>query len=156
MRCVVQRVGSAQVSVAGETIGRIDCGLLVLVAFAPGDGETELQWMSRKLVNLRLFNDDQGRINLSLQDVGGGILLISQFTLYGDCRKGNRPSFVGSAPLEMAEVLYDRFGEILEGMWDDVAQGRFGAAMEVSLVNSGPVTVIVDRDAPSRTGRIEP
>ncbi len=153
MRCVVQRVGSAQVTVDGEVTGRIDRGLLVLAAFAPGDGETELRWMAAKLTNLRLFNDDQGLINLSLRDVGGGILLVSQFTLYGDCRKGNRPSFVGSAPPDVAEGLYRRFGEILRETWDTVAEGRFGAAMDVTLVNSGPVTVIVDRDAPTRSGR---
>lgn len=147
MRCVVQRVGGAEVRVEGAVTGRIGGGLLVLAAFAPDDGEAELAWMARKLVDLRLFNDDHGRINLSLRDVGGGILLVSQFTLYGDCRKGNRPSFVGSAPPETARALYARFGELLREVWPEVAEGVFGAAMEVSLTNSGPVTVIVDRDA---------
>ena len=147
MRCVVQRVAGAEVEVEGEVTGRIGRGLLVLAAFAPDDGEAELSWMARKLVNLRLFNDAQGRINLSLAEVGGGILIVSQFTLYGDCRKGNRPSFVGSAPPEVAAELYARFGRILRDIWPEVAEGRFGARMEVSLVNTGPVTVIVDRDA---------
>ncbi len=151
MRCVVQRVGAAAVRVDGETTGRIESGLLVLAAFAPDDDEAELAWMVRKLVDLRLFNDDQGRINLSLRDVGGGILLVSQFTLYGDCRKGNRPSFVGSAPPERARALYGRFGELLRAAWPEVAEGVFGAAMEVDLTNVGPVTVIVDRDAERRT-----
>jgi len=147
MRCVVQRAGRAEVRIDGEVTGRIDGGLVVLAAFAGDDGEAELAWMARKLVNLRLFNDAEGRINLSLKDTGGGILLVSQFTLYGDCRKGNRPSFVGSAPPERAADLYARFGRILREAWPEVAEGRFGARMEVSLVNSGPVTVIVDRDA---------
>jgi len=147
MRCVVQRAARAEVRVDGEVTGRIGGGLVVLAAFADGDGDAELAWMARKLVNLRLFNDADGRINLSLGDVGGGILLVSQFTLYGDCRKGNRPSFVGSAPPERAADLYARFGRILREIWPEVAEGRFGARMEVSLVNSGPVTVILDRDA---------
>ncbi|MBC8424488.1 D-tyrosyl-tRNA(Tyr) deacylase [bacterium] len=147
MRCVVQRVSRAEVRVEGEMTGRIGPGLLVLAAFAPGDGEAELAWMARKLVNLRLFNDDEDRINLSLRDTGGGILLVSQFTLYGDCRKGNRPSFVGSAQPEAAAELYARFGRILRETWPEVAEGRFGARMEVSLTNSGPVTVTLDRDA---------
>lgn len=149
MRCVVQRAARAEVRVDGEVTGHIGAGLLVLAAFAAGDGDAELAWMARKLVNLRLFNDADGRINLSLRDVGGGILLVSQFTLYGDCRKGNRPSFIGSAPPEVAADLYARFGRILRETWPEVAEGRFGARMEVSLVNSGPVTVIVDRDAGS-------
>jgi D-tyrosyl-tRNA(Tyr) deacylase len=147
MRCVVQRVSRAEVRVDGEVTGRIGPGLVVLAAFAVGDGEAELAWMARKLVNLRLFNDEEGRINLSLADAAGGILLVSQFTLYGDCRKGNRPSFVGSAPPEAAAELYARFAEALRGVWPEVAEGRFGARMEVSLVNEGPVTLIVDRDA---------
>ena len=147
MRCVVQRVAGAEVRVDGDVTGRIERGLVLLAAFAPGDGEAELVWMARKLVNLRLFNDDEDRINLSLKDVGGGILLVSQFTLYGDCRKGNRPSFVGSAPPDAAAELYARFGTILRETWPEVAEGRFGARMEVTLTNSGPVTLIVDRDA---------
>ncbi len=147
MRCVVQRVSRASVRVEDRSVGEIGPGLLVLAAFAPGDGERELAWMAAKLPSLRLFNDDRGLINLSLREVGGGILLVSQFTLYGDCRKGNRPSFVGSAEPRRAAALYERFGEMLRAEWPDVAEGRFGAAMAVDLVNDGPVTVIVEKDA---------
>jgi len=148
MRCVVQRSGPARVAIAGETTGAIDGGLVVLAAFAPTDTEAELAWMARKLPNLRLFLDGEGKMNRCLREVGGGILLVSQFTLYGDCRKGNRPSYVGAAPPEQAEALYRRFGALLREAWPTVAEGRFGAAMQVTLVNQGPVTVIVDRDAP--------
>ncbi len=147
MRCVVQRSGPAHVDIAGETVGAIDRGLVVLAAFAPGDTEVELAWMARKLPALRLFNDGQDKMNLSLRDTGGGILLVSQFTLYGNCRKGNRPSFVGSAAPEQAAGLYARFGELLRHEWPTVAEGRFAASMDVSLSNQGPVTVIVDREA---------
>jgi D-tyrosyl-tRNA(Tyr) deacylase len=147
MRCVIQRVSRAEVRIDGATVGTVDAGLVVLAAFAPGDGERELDWMARKIPALRLFGDDEGRINLSLRDVGGGILLISQFTLYGDCRKGNRPSFVGSAPPETAAQLYRRFGELLRREWPLVAEGRFGAMMDVELVNAGPVTILLEREA---------
>lgn len=149
MRCVVQRSGPARVEIAGETVGAIERGLVVLAAVAPGDTEAELAWMARKLPALRLFNDPDGKMNLSLRDIGGGILLVSQFTLYGDCRKGNRPSFVGSAPPEQAAALYARFAELLRREWPTVAEGRFAASMAVSLTNEGPVTVIVEREAPA-------
>jgi len=151
MRCVVQRVSRAEVRVDGRVTGRIDGGLLVLAAFAPGDTEAELAWMARKLPALRLFNDDEGRINRSLADAGGGILLVSQFTLYGDCRRGHRPSFTGSAPPERARALYGRFGALLREAWPTVAEGEFGASMSVELINEGPVTLIVDRDADEET-----
>jgi D-aminoacyl-tRNA deacylase len=147
LRCVVQRSGAARVTVAGRETGAIERGLVVLAAVAATDTESELSWMARKLIGLRIFNDDQGKMNLSLKDVGGGILLISQFTLYGDCRKGNRPSFIGSAPPEQARDLYERFGLILRECWPEVAEGEFGAAMQVELVNDGPVTLILDREA---------
>lgn len=147
MRCVVQRSGPARVDIDGQTVGAIERGLVVLAAFAPSDSEAELAWMARKLPDLRLFNDDDGKMNLALRDVGGAILLVSQFTLYGDCRQGNRPSYVGSAPPAPAAALYARFGALLRAQWPDVAEGRFGAMMDVSLTNRGPVTVIVDRDA---------
>lgn len=147
MRCVVQRVSRAEVRVDGRVTGRIDGGLLVLAAFAPDDTEAELAWMARKLPALRLFNDDAGRINRSLADAGGGILLVSQFTLYGDSRRGHRPSFTGSAPPERALELYRRFGDLLREAWPEVAEGEFGAGMSVDLVNEGPVTLIVDREA---------
>jgi D-tyrosyl-tRNA(Tyr) deacylase len=146
MRCVIQRSGPARVCIEGETVGSIDSGLVVLVAFTPQDGEAELRWMAKKIPSLRLFNDPAGRINCSLREVGGGILLISQFTLYGDCRRGNRPSFVGSAAADQAAALYRQFADILRQEWPHTAEGRFGAMMEVALVNQGPVTIIVDRD----------
>jgi D-tyrosyl-tRNA(Tyr) deacylase len=146
---VVQRSGPARVDIDGQTVGAIEHGLVVLAAFAPGDTDTELQWMARKLPDLRLFNDDQGKMNRSLRDTGGGILLVSQFTLYGNCRKGNRPSFVGSAPPELAADLYRRFGRLLRAQWPTVAEGVFAASMQVSLQNDGPVTVIVEREAPA-------
>ncbi len=148
MRCVIQRTGPAAVRIAGETVGCITAGLVVLVAFTARDGEAELRWMAQKIPALRLFNDSEGRINRSLREVGGGILLVSQFTLYGDCRKGNRPSFVGSAPAERAESLYTRFATLLKQVWPETAEGKFGAMMDVELINEGPVTVIVDRNPP--------
>ncbi len=148
MRVVVQRSGPAQVEINGQISGSIDSGLVVLVAFAAGDTETELAWMVNKLVNLRIFTDDQGKMNLSLKDVGGGILLVSQFTLYGNCHKGMRPSFIGSAPPDEARSLYDRFGVLLRQQWPTVGEGEFGASMNVSLKNQGPVTLIIDRDHP--------
>ena len=147
MRCVVQRSGSARVTVGGRETGSIERGLVVLVAFSATDTEAELSWMARKLAGLRIFNDDQDKMNLALGDVGGGILLVSQFTLYGDCRKGNRPSFIGSAPPELARSLYTRFGRILRGIWPEVAEGEFGAMMQVELLNEGPVTLVIDREA---------
>ncbi|MBU2500740.1 D-tyrosyl-tRNA(Tyr) deacylase [bacterium] len=147
MRCVIQRSGPAAVTVAGETTGSIERGLVVLAAFAATDTASELEWMARKIVGLRIFNDPQGKMNLSLADVGGGILLVSQFTLYGDCTRGMRPGFTGSAPPALAADLYRRFGGILRAVWPEVQEGVFGAMMKVSLVNDGPVTLIVDRDA---------
>ena len=147
MRCVVQRSGPAQVTVGGRVTGKIDSGLVVLAAFSPEDTQAELAWMARKLPRLRIFRDDQDLMNLSLEDVGGGILLVSQFTLYGNCKKGMRPSFIGSAPPDLARDLYSTFGNLLRQEWPEVAEGEFGAMMEVSLVNDGPVTLILDRDA---------
>jgi D-tyrosyl-tRNA(Tyr) deacylase len=147
LRCVIQRAARAEVRVDGEVTGRIGGGLVVLAAFAGGDGEAELAWMAAKLPDLRLFNDAAGKINRSLRDVGGAILLVSQFTLYGDCRKGNRPSFVGSAPPAQAAAQYARFAALLRAQAVPVEEGRFGAMMEVELVDAGPVTLVVDRDA---------
>ena len=148
MRCVVQRSGPAQVEIDGHISGAISSGLVVLVAFAEGDTETELHWMVNKLVNLRIFTDDQGKMNLSLKDVGGGILLVSQFTLYGNCNKGMRPSFIASAAPDEALAMYDRFSVLLREKWPTVGEGKFGASMNVSLTNQGPVTLIIDRDHP--------
>ena len=145
MRCVIQRSGPASVTVAGRVTGRIASGLVVLAAFAPGDTEADLAWLAHKLPRLRIFNDDAGKMNRALRDVGGGILLVSQFTLYGDVRKGLRPSYIGSAPPEEARRLYGLFGDLLRRQWPDVAEGEFGAMMRVDLVNDGPVTLILDR-----------
>lgn len=152
MRCVIQRSGPASVTIAGRVEGLIARGLVALAAFAPGDTERELVWMAHKLPRLRIFDDPQGKLNLSLQDVGGGILLVSQFTLYGDCARGMRPSFVGSAPPAHAATQYARFSELLRAQWPEVQEGRFGAAMEVSLVNDGPVTLVLDREVRDRRG----
>lgn len=148
MRCVIQRSGPARVSVEGRLTGQIDRGLVVLAAFAPGDTDRELEWMAHKLPALRIFEDAEGRMNLSLRDVGGGILLVSQFTLYGDCRKGHRPSFTGSAAPGLAADLYERFSGMLRRQWPQVSEGEFGAMMRLELANEGPVTIIVDREAP--------
>lgn len=147
MRCVVQRSGPAQVIIEDEVVGRISRGLVVLVAFQESDTVAELKWMARKLPRLRIFRDEEDRMNRSLEDVKGGILLVSQFTLYGNCNKGMRPSFIGSAAPEKALALYEEFGRLLRHEWSEVAEGRFGAMMEVSLVNDGPVTLILDRSA---------
>lgn len=149
MRAVIQRVKGAAVRVDREEVGRIDKGILALVAFADTDTNEVLQWMAKKIVSLRIFEDESGKMNLDLEAVGGRLLVVSQFTLYGDCTKGNRPSFTGSADADLAEVLYDRFIEILEEDFSiDVATGAFQAHMEVGFINDGPVTLILDKDAP--------
>jgi D-tyrosyl-tRNA(Tyr) deacylase len=140
------------VTVDGRTTGAIDGGLVVLAGFAPGDTETELAWMARKLPRLRIFRDEADLMNLGLAEVGGAILLVSQFTLYGDCRKGQRPSFVASAPPAQARRLYDRFAELLRAEWPAVQEGVFGAMMEVTLTNDGPVTLILEREAAGAGG----
>ena len=144
MKVVLQRVSRAEVSVAGETIGRIGPGLLALAAFSRQDEEKDIAWMVRKIVELRVFDDDNGNLNLSLRDIHGQLMLVSQFTLYGDCKKGRRPSYSDAAPPAEAEALYNRFVEIARETVPDVQTGRFQAAMEVSLTNDGPVTLILD------------
>ena len=139
MRAVVQRVTGASVTVDGRIVGEIGLGLLVLLGVGPADGEPEVRWLTNKLVHLRIFGDDQGKMNRSLLDVEGGALVVSQFTLYGDARKGNRPGFTGAARPELAEPLYERFCERL-----GAERGVFGAHMEVELVNDGPVTLLVE------------
>ncbi len=139
MRALVQRVNEAAVIVDGEEVARIGRGLLILLGVRNDDGLKEADWIARKLERLRVFEDDEGRMNLSVRDVGGELLCVSQFTLYGDARKGNRPSFVAAAAPEVAEPLYERVREALgaEG-------GVFGARMAVALVNDGPVTLLVE------------
>ena len=145
MRAVIQRVRGASVTVDGEITGEIDCGLLILLGVAPGDGEKECQWMASKLANLRIFSDDDDKMNLSLLDCEGGALVVSQFTLYGDTRKGRRPSFIGAAHPDLANPMYERFCAVLrEHGVQRVEQGVFGAHMDVRLLNDGPVTLIVD------------
>lgn len=145
MRAVVQRVRHASVDVAGERVGEIGGGFLILLGVAHEDGEAEARWLANKLVGLRVFPDDDGKMNRSLRDVGGGALVVSQFTLFADCRKGRRPSFVRAARPEHAEPLVARFCALLrdEGV-REVQTGRFGAMMDVSLLNDGPVTLVLD------------
>jgi D-aminoacyl-tRNA deacylase len=144
MRAVIQRVEQASVTVEGEVCGQIGPGLLVLLAVEQSDDEKDLLFINRKILNLRVFEDDQGRMNRSLLEVGGEILVVSQFTLYGDCRKGNRPSYSRAAAPEQAERLYDRLIEEMRREKIRVQSGRFQAMMKVALVNDGPVTLIVD------------
>lgn len=146
MRVLVQRVSRAKVTVEGRVAGEIGPGLLLLVGIKQGDGESELDWMVHKLANLRVFSDDEGKMNLSVQDTGGGVLAISQFTLYGDAKKGNRPSYIESARPETAEPLYEKFCEQLgAAIGKEVQRGVFGAHMDVELVNDGPVTLMLEK-----------
>ncbi len=144
MRAVLQRVRRASVVVGEEVVGAIGHGLLVLLGVAPGDGAEQVRWLADKVVNLRIFNDGDGKMNLSLLDVGGACLVVSQFTLYGDARKGRRPSFIDAAPPEVAIPLYESFVLAIKGHGVATATGRFGAAMQVELVNDGPVTILLD------------
>ena len=144
MRAVVQRVSKAEVVIGSVRTAHIREGILALVAVSRKDTEKDLQWMAKKIVELRIFNDTQGKLNLSLQDVGGQLLVVSQFTLYGDCRKGRRPSYSEAAPPPEAEKLYYQFLEIVKGLSPDVQTGRFQEMMEVNLTNSGPVTLLLD------------
>jgi D-tyrosyl-tRNA(Tyr) deacylase len=146
VRVVLQRVSSACVEVEGEVVGTIGRGHLLLVGFTRGDDEEQVLWMADKVVGLRVFPDDDGLMNLALSDVSGDVLVVSQFTLYGDVRKGRRPSFVSAAAPEVAIPLYEGFVSALrERVAGSVATGRFGADMKVSLVNDGPVTLLLER-----------
>ncbi|MCK5652791.1 MAG: D-tyrosyl-tRNA(Tyr) deacylase [Gemmatimonadetes bacterium] len=146
MRIVLQRVSRAQVSIDGEVVGRIGPGLLLLVGFTEGDDEEKLRWMADKVIGLRVFNDPDGKMNLSLAEMNGSVLAVSQFTLYGDTRKGRRPSFIKAAVPDVAIPLYDRFLELLrERAPGPVESGEFGAMMDVELVNDGPVTLVLER-----------
>lgn len=144
MRACIQRVSEAKVTVEGEVTGQISTGLLVLLGVAPSDTDDELRWLADKVMNLRIFPDDEGKMNRSLLDIGGAMLVVSQFTLYGDCRKGRRPSFVDAAAPEQAERMYEDFVAYATGQGVPVETGRFRADMEVSLVNDGPVTMWID------------
>jgi D-tyrosyl-tRNA(Tyr) deacylase len=144
MRAVLQRVAGARVLVAGEAGGEVGRGLLVLLGVAQGDTPEQARWLADKVVSLRLFEDEAGKMNRDVTEVNGGVLVVSQFTLLGDCRKGRRPSFIGAAPPETAEPLYESFLDAVRAHGVPTASGRFGAMMRVELVNDGPVTLIVD------------
>jgi D-aminoacyl-tRNA deacylase len=144
MRAVVQRVSRAAVTVDGEVVGALGTGLLVLLGVAPSDTDAEARWLADKVVGLRIFPDSDGKMNRDVSEAAGGVLVVSQFTLYGDCRKGRRPSFVGAAPPELAEPLYEAFVSAVRATGVPAATGRFGAMMQVELVNDGPVTLLVD------------
>jgi D-tyrosyl-tRNA(Tyr) deacylase len=142
---VVQRVSRASVTIEGSVSGAIDRGLLVLVGFTAGDGQAQVDWMAQKLVGLRIFADDAGKMNRSVRDVGGGVLVVSQFTLYGDASKGRRPSFIHAADPSEAVPLYEAFVTAVRARDVPVETGEFGAMMDVELVNDGPVTLVIER-----------
>lgn len=145
MRVVVQRVTEASVTIDGETISAINEGLLLLIGITHSDSENEIDRITRKIVTLRIFDDEKGVMNRSVQDIGGSILAVSQFTLYGNCKKGNRPSYIDAAPGAVSEPLYDAFCDRLEELLPGkIQQGRFGADMKVRLLNNGPVTILLD------------
>ena len=143
MRVVLQRVSKAKVEVDNQISGEIDQGLLVYVGFSHDDDNEDLEYMANKVVNLRIFSDDEGKMNLSVKDIGGEILSISQFTLYGDTRKGRRPNFMDALGGDEAKILYDKFNQILKKEIN-VEEGIFGGDMKVSSVNDGPVTILID------------
>ena len=147
MRAVVQRVRSASVRVGDEVVGEIEHGLLVLLGVGHDDGEAEVGWMSRKIARLRIFADDEGRMNLDVSQAGGGVLLVSQFTLYGDARQGNRPGFSDAAMPERAEPIVAQVAAAVRSRGLRVETGRFGASMSVSLENDGPVTIVLETPA---------
>jgi len=145
MRVVLQRVLHASVSVGGRSVGAIGKGILVLVGFSSDDGPDQTGWMADKIVRLRIFPDEEGRMNRDVRDIGGSVLVVSQFTLYADARKGRRPSFIDAARTDQAETNYNQFVSNLQQHDVAVATGEFGALMEVNLLNDGPVTLILDR-----------
>jgi D-tyrosyl-tRNA(Tyr) deacylase len=146
VRVVLQRVSRARVTIDGRISGQIGTGYVLLAGFTTADNDETLRWMAGKVISLRLFADDHGKMNRDLAEIGGGILVVSQFTLYGDARKGRRPSFIDAAPPEQAIPLYDRFVELLRTVAPGpVETGEFGAMMDVELVNDGPVTLLLER-----------
>lgn len=146
MRAVIQRTTEASVSVGDEETGSIGPGLVVLLGIQATDGAKEIQWMADKIINLRIFEDDEGKMNRSLAETGGEMLIVSQFTLYGDCRKGRRPGYSSAAPPAVAEPLYEKFVEEIKARGLRAATGTFQASMQVRLVNDGPVTLLLDSD----------
>ncbi len=149
MRALIQRVSEAEVQVEGETVGAISNGLLVLLGVQDEDSMDDVQYLASKLVTLRIFEDDEGKMNCDLREQNGAVLVVSQFTLYADCRKGRRPSFVRAAPPALAEQLYEAFVTAIDQHGIPVAKGRFGTHMHVRLVNDGPVTILLD--SPEKT-----
>jgi D-aminoacyl-tRNA deacylase len=148
VKALLQRVSRASVRIEDETVGAIDEGLAILLGVGPDDTEAIADGLARKAAELRIFRDDDGRTNRSLSDVGGSALVVSQFTLFADTRRGRRPGFTGAAPPDLAERLYERFAATLRGLGVQVATGRFGAEMAVELVNDGPFTIWLDTDQP--------
>jgi D-tyrosyl-tRNA(Tyr) deacylase len=146
MRTVIQRVRRASVCVSGTTVGQIEQGIAVLLGIHRDDTASEIDWMAEKIANLRIFEDEKGAMNLSLFDIGKEMLIVSQFTLYGDCRKGRRPGYSAAAAPDIAEPLYLKFISKVEQMGIPTATGEFGAMMEVHLVGDGPVTLLIDSD----------
>ena len=146
MRAVVTRVRSASVTIGGETVGEIGRGFLILLGVGPQDGEAECRKIAEKALGLRVFEDENGKMNLGLEQVGGQVLVVSQFTLYGNCRKGRRPSFVGAAEPGLGERMYERFLELCREMGYAPQHGRFGADMQVESINDGPVTILLDTE----------
>ncbi len=144
MRAIVQRVSEARVKIDGETVGEVGCGLLVLLGVAKSDRAEQARWLADKIVSLRIFNDAEGKMNLDVAEVDGAVLVVSQFTLYGDCSKGRRPSFIDAAPPETAIPLYEAFINAIKAHGIPTATGRFGAMMQVELINDGPVTLILE------------
>ena len=146
MRAVLTRVKSASVTIDGHVNGKIGPGFLILLGVGPNDTEKECRYLAEKALGLRVFEDENGKMNLGLDSIGGEVLVVSQFTLYGNCRKGRRPSFVGAAGPELGEAMYERFLEICRELGYEPQHGRFGADMKVESVNDGPVTLILDTD----------
>lgn len=144
MKCVIQRVKYASVSVDGNITGEIEKGILALVGICDEDTDADIKWMADKIIGLRIFCDENDKMNLSLEDVGGGILLVSQFTLFGDCKKGRRPNFTAAGKPDFAEMMYDKFTKYCREHTENVQTGVFGADMQVNLLNDGPVTLILD------------
>lgn len=144
MRAVIQRVRRAQVTVNGEITGKIDCGLLVLLGVAPADAKADADYLAEKIAGLRIFEDESGKMNRSVTDVSGALLVVSQFTLYGDVRKGKRPSFDGAAPPQQARELYEYFVERIRATGLPCETGRFQENMQIELINDGPVTILLD------------
>ncbi|HZE74334.1 MAG TPA: D-aminoacyl-tRNA deacylase [Gemmatimonadales bacterium] len=147
MRIVLQRVSKASVRIDGRVVGSVGAGFCLLVGFTHGDTPAQVEWMAEKIAGLRLFPDAEGKMNVGLAEVGGGVLVVSQFTLYGDTEKGRRPSFIDAARPEVAIPLYEAFIAALRARGLEVDTGRFGAMMEVELINDGPVTLILERSA---------